>query len=166
MKEKTLRDQKIEKVLNESIHIQKEKSMELESKRIKKVLRKKLLNNEEKNGLLTAFINLAINENIKQLLHEHLLIKKDKKKKLDKSTRFLLDNRSIIEKKIISGLTSNLFTKIKSVESQITNVNLEDININQRIEQVSGDGMIDFEQDEVIFHNQHEQSKGNDRYKE
>lgn len=67
-KEMILRNQKIEKVLNQSIQIEKEKSMELGSKINQKTVRKKLLKYEEKIGLLTAFINLGVRENFKQLL--------------------------------------------------------------------------------------------------
>lgn len=67
-KEMILRNQKIEKVLNQSIQIEKEKSTELGSKINQKTVRKKLLKYEEKIGLLTAFINLGVRENFKQLL--------------------------------------------------------------------------------------------------
>jgi len=103
-----LRNQKIDKVLNQSIQIEKEKSMELGSKINQKTVRKKLLKYEDKIGLLTAFINLGVRENFKQFLYEHLLVKKDKKKKIDISTIFLLKNKSIIERKIISSLSSNM----------------------------------------------------------
>lgn len=139
--------------------------MILGSKIIRKNLRKKLFMYEDKFGFLTALINLGVKENLKQFLYEHLLVKKDKKKKIDISTRFLLKTKSIIERKIITNLSSNKFKS--SNVFKILNLNSpESIDKNKSIEKIEELGVIDFDQDEVIFHNQNDKSKGNMRYNE
>lgn len=69
MKEKEVRKGKIYNVINQSLIIENERSKSLENKSRIKQLRKLLLSYEDKNNILSAFINLALRENVKKIMH-------------------------------------------------------------------------------------------------
>lgn len=69
MKEKEERKGKIYNVINQSLIIENERSKSLENKSRIKQLRKLLLSYEDKNNILSAFINLALRENVKKIMH-------------------------------------------------------------------------------------------------
>jgi len=69
LKEKEERKGKIYNVINQSLIIENERSKSLENKSRIKQLRKLLLSYEDKNNILSAFINLALRENVKKIMH-------------------------------------------------------------------------------------------------
>jgi hypothetical protein len=69
LKEKEVRKGKIYNVINQSLIIENERSKSLENKSRIKQLRKLLLSYEDKNNILSAFINLALRENVKKIMH-------------------------------------------------------------------------------------------------
>lgn len=69
MKEKEVRKGKIYNVINQSLIIENERSKSLENKSRIKQLSKLLLSYEDKNNILSAFINLALRENVKKIMH-------------------------------------------------------------------------------------------------
>lgn len=64
-----MRKGKIYNVINQSLIIENERSKSLENKSRIKQLRKLLLSYEDKNNILSAFINLALRENVKKIMH-------------------------------------------------------------------------------------------------
>jgi len=69
LKEKEVRKGKIYNVINQSLIIENERSKSLENKSRIKQLSKLLLSYEDKNNILSAFINLALRENVKKIMH-------------------------------------------------------------------------------------------------
>lgn len=69
LREKEERNSKIGKVINQSLQLENERAKSLENKSKIKQLRKLLLSYEEKNSILSAFVNLALRDNIKRVMY-------------------------------------------------------------------------------------------------